>query len=71
LWTIFSAEQIPHNWIPSVERRQFAKAAVRGFLAGFPMTDFRATLYDGKYHDVDSSDISVQNRRLSPPSKKP
>jgi elongation factor G len=50
---------IPHNWIPSVERG-IREAAMRGFLAGFPMTDFRATLYDGKYHDVDSSDIAFK-----------
>src|SRR5437879_10521087 len=50
---------IPHNWIPSVERG-IREAAARGFLAGLPMTDFRATLYDGKYHDVDSSDIAFK-----------
>jgi elongation factor G len=50
---------IPRNWIPSVERG-IREAAARGFLAGFPLTDFRATLYDGKYHDVDSSDIAFK-----------
>ncbi len=50
---------IPRNWIPSVERG-IREAAARGFLAGFPMTDFRAILYDGKYHDVDSSDIAFK-----------
>src|SRR5215471_5486784 len=50
---------IPKNWIPSVERG-VREAAARGFLAGFPMTDFKATLYDGKYHDVDSSDIAFK-----------
>ena len=50
---------IPRNWIPSVERG-IREAAARGYLAGFPMTDFRATLYDGKYHDVDSSDIAFK-----------
>src|SRR5262250_2740730 len=50
---------IPKNWIPSVERG-IREAAARGFLAGFPMTDFKATLYDGKYHDVDSSDIAFK-----------
>src|SRR5262250_3161253 len=50
---------IPKNWIPSVEKG-VREAAARGFLAGFPMTDFKATLYDGKYHDVDSSDIAFK-----------
>jgi elongation factor G len=50
---------IPKNWIPSVERG-IREAAGRGYLAGFPMVDFRATLYDGKYHDVDSSDIAFK-----------
>jgi elongation factor G len=50
---------IPKNWIPSVERG-IRDAAERGFLAGFPVVDFRAILYDGKYHDVDSSDIAFK-----------
>jgi elongation factor G len=50
---------IPKNWIPSVERG-VREAAARGHLAGFPLTDFRATVYDGKYHDVDSSDIAFK-----------
>src|SRR6266581_2396426 len=50
---------IPKNWIPSVERG-IREAAERGYLAGFPMVDFRAALYDGKYHDVDSSDIAFK-----------
>ncbi|HVB86924.1 MAG TPA: elongation factor G [Candidatus Dormibacteraeota bacterium] len=50
---------IPRNWIPSVEKG-IRDAAERGYLAGFPVVDFRATLYDGKYHDVDSSDIAFK-----------
>ena len=50
---------IPHNWIPSVEKG-IHDAAERGYLAGFPVVDFRASLYDGKYHDVDSSDIAFK-----------
>jgi elongation factor G len=50
---------IPKNWIPSVERG-IRESAERGFLAGFPVTDFRASLYDGKYHDVDSSDMAFR-----------
>jgi elongation factor G len=50
---------IPKNWIPSVEKG-IRDSADRGFLAGFPVTDFRAILYDGKYHDVDSSDMAFK-----------
>jgi elongation factor G len=50
---------IPKNWIPSVERG-VREAAEAGYLAGFPVTDFRVSLYDGKYHDVDSSDIAFR-----------
>ena len=50
---------IPRNFIPSVEKG-IRDAADRGYLAGFPVVDFRASLYDGKYHDVDSSDIAFQ-----------
>ncbi len=50
---------IPKNWIPSVEKG-IRDAAARGYLAGFPVVDFRAILYDGKYHDVDSSDMAFK-----------
>ena len=32
----------------------------QGILAGYPITDFRVTLYDGSYHDVDSSDMAFK-----------
>ncbi|MBZ5700603.1 MAG: elongation factor G [Acidobacteriia bacterium] len=50
---------IPNNWIPSVEKG-IRDSAARGYLAGFPVTDFRVSLYDGKYHDVDSSDMAFK-----------
>ncbi len=50
---------IPKNWIPSVEKGVLS-AAEKGYLAGCPVVDFRVSLYDGKYHDVDSSDIAFQ-----------
>src|SRR5690349_20860021 len=50
---------IPKNFIPAVEKG-IVEAAQRGYLAGFPVTDFRVVLYDGSYHDVDSNDLSFQ-----------
>jgi elongation factor G len=50
---------IPRNFIPAVEKG-IKDAAARGYLAGFPMVDFRVVLYDGSYHDVDSNDLSFQ-----------
>ncbi len=50
---------IPRNWIPSVEKG-VRESAERGYLAGFPVVDFRISLYDGKYHDVDSSDMAFK-----------
>jgi elongation factor G len=50
---------IPKNFIPAVEKG-VKDAASRGYLAGFPVVDFRVILYDGSYHDVDSNDLSFQ-----------
>jgi len=50
---------IPRNFIPSVEKG-IRKSLDEGVLAGYPVTDLRVTLYDGSYHDVDSSDIAFQ-----------
>jgi elongation factor G len=50
---------IPKNYIAPVEKG-IKDAAARGYLAGFPVVDFRVILYDGSYHDVDSNDMSFQ-----------
>jgi len=50
---------IPRNFIPAVEKG-IKDAAARGYLAGYPVVDFRVILYDGSYHDVDSNDLSFQ-----------
>jgi elongation factor G len=50
---------IPKNYIAPVEKG-IRDAAARGYLAGFPVVDFRVILYDGSYHDVDSNDLSFQ-----------
>jgi elongation factor G len=50
---------VPKNFIPAVEKG-VVEAAAEGVLAGFQLTDMRAVLYDGKYHDVDSSEMSFK-----------
>ena len=50
---------IPKNFIPAVEKG-IIEAAARGYLAGYPVVDFRVTLYDGSYHEVDSNEISFK-----------
>jgi elongation factor G len=50
---------IPKNFIPAVEKG-IQDARKRGYLAGFPMVDFRVELYDGQYHDVDSSEMAFK-----------
>jgi elongation factor G len=50
---------IPKNYIPAVEKG-IVEAAQRGFLAGYPVVDFKVTLYDGSYHEVDSNELSFK-----------
>jgi elongation factor G len=50
---------IPRQYIPAVEKG-IQDARKKGFLAGFPMVDFRVRLKDGQYHDVDSSEMAFK-----------
>ena len=50
---------IPKNFIPAVEKG-IIETAANGFLAGYPMVDFKVTVYDGSYHDVDSSELAFK-----------
>ncbi len=50
---------VPRQFVPAVERG-IQEAAAHGWLAGFPMVDFKVTLYDGSYHDVDSNEMSFK-----------
>jgi elongation factor G len=50
---------IPRQYIPAVEKG-IIEAMPQGILAGYPVTDFRVTLYDGSYHDVDSSEMAFK-----------
>ena len=51
--------RIPKEYIPSVEKG-VTKGLDEGSLAGFPLVDLKAVLYDGSYHDVDSSGMSFE-----------
>ncbi len=50
---------IPRNFIPAVEKG-IQESRLRGYLAGYPVVDFRVILYDGSYHDVDSNELSFK-----------
>ncbi|HIJ38527.1 MAG TPA: elongation factor G [Rhodospirillaceae bacterium] len=50
---------VPKEYVPGVDKG-LKSAMETGVLAGFPMVDFKATLYDGAYHDVDSSVLAFE-----------
>lgn len=50
---------VPKNYIPAAEKG-LREAAQRGYLAGYPATDFSCAIYDGSYHDVDSSEMAFK-----------
>ena len=50
---------VPKSYIPAVEKG-LRESMNRGVLAGFPATNIKAVLYDGSYHDVDSSEMSFK-----------
>jgi elongation factor G len=50
---------IPRQYVPAVERG-IQDTRMRGYLAGYPVVDFRVTVTDGSYHDVDSSEMAFR-----------
>ena len=54
---------VPRQYIPAVEKG-LVEAKVKGVLAGYPMINFKATLYDGSYHSVDSSEHAFKQAAI-------
>ena len=50
---------VPKGYFPGIEKG-VREAAAEGVLAGYPLSDFRATLYDGSFHPVDSNELSFK-----------
>ena len=50
---------IPREYIPAIEKGVIEKEDT-GLLAGFPVTDIKVTVYDGSFHDVDSSEMAFK-----------
>ncbi len=50
---------IPKEYIPAIEKG-IKESMANGVMAGYPLVDFRATVYDGSYHEVDSSEIAFK-----------
>ena len=55
---------VPKNYIPAVEKG-LIEAKEKGVLAGYPVINLKATLYDGSYHPVDSNDLSFKLAAIS------
>ncbi|MBK1691375.1 elongation factor G [Ectothiorhodospira mobilis] len=50
---------VPREYVPAVDKG-IQEAAQNGVIAGFPVVDFKVTLFDGSYHDVDSSEAAFK-----------
>jgi elongation factor G len=50
---------IPRQYVPAVEKG-IHESAARGYLAGYPVVDIKVTVFDGSYHEVDSSEMSFK-----------
>jgi elongation factor G len=50
---------IPQEYIPAIEKGIIEKLN-RGILAGYPMTDIKVVVYDGSFHDIDSSEMAFK-----------
>jgi elongation factor G len=50
---------IPRQFVPAVEKG-IQESRLRGYLAGYPVVDFRVTVFDGSYHAVDSNELSFK-----------
>ena len=50
---------IPRQYVPAIEKGML-EAAQKGYLAGYPVVDWKVTVYDGSYHDVDSSEMAFK-----------
>ena len=50
---------IPRQYVPAIEKG-IQESRLRGFLAGYPMVDFKATVFDGSFHAVDSNELSFK-----------
>ncbi len=52
---------VPKEFIPAVEKGGSGRPCKKGVLAGYPMVGVKATLFDGKYHPVDSKEVAFKS----------